>query len=106
MSEVTLTSGNFEQEVMKSPIPVLIDFWAPWCGPCRQVGPIVEQIAGEYAGKLKVAKVNIDEEAALAEKHGVTSIPTFFVYKNGEPVTQQVGGLPKRDLENLFKDCL
>ena len=107
MSEyIVLTKNNFEEEVIKSPLPVLIDFWAPWCGPCRMIGPLIEQIAGEYAGCLKVGKVNVDEEGDLAERHGIVSIPCLVVYKDGEISEQQMGAMPKPDIENLFKNLI
>lgn len=99
MSETKLTSANFESEVLKASSPVLVDFWAPWCGPCRMVGPIVSQIAEKYEGKLKVGKVNVDDEAELAQKYGIVSIPSLFVFKDGEVVSQRVGGAPMSVLE-------
>ena len=101
--EITVTSQNFETEVKNSPTPVLLDFWAPWCGPCRMVGPIVAQIAEEYAGKIKVGKVNVDEESALADAFRVSSIPTLVVMKNGEIVKQAVGYRSKEQLEELLR---
>ena len=106
MSEYTITNANFETEVLKSPVPVLLDFWAPWCGPCRMIGPIIEQLAEEYSGRLKVGKVNVDEESELAGSHGVVSIPTMVVYKGGAIVNQAIGGLPKNSIEALFKDLV
>ena len=101
--EITVTSQNFETEVKNSPVPVLLDFWAPWCGPCRMVGPIVAQIAEEYAGKIKVGKVNVDEEPALADAFRVSSIPTLVVMKNGEIVKQAVGYRSTEQLEELLQ---
>ena len=107
MSEhINITGANFETEVLKSPVPVLLDFWAPWCGPCRIVGPIVEQLAEEYSGRLRVGKVNVDEEADLAGRHSIVSIPTLVVYKNGGIVNQTSGAVPKHNIEALFKDIL
>ncbi|MDR1211105.1 MAG: thioredoxin [Spirochaetaceae bacterium] len=103
---VTVNSGNFKTEVTDSSVPVLVDFWAAWCGPCKMIGPMLDQIAEEYSGRLKLGKVNVDEEAALAEQHGITSIPTLVVYKDGQIVNQHSGALPKREIENLFKTCL
>ena len=105
MSEhIAITENNFETEVLQSPVPVLIDFWAPWCGPCRMIGPFIEQLAEEYSGSLKVGKVNVDEEGDLAGRHGVVSIPTIVIYKDGRIVNQAVGALPKQNIEALFKD--
>lgn len=101
--EINVNDKNFEEEVLKSDIPVLVDFWAPWCGPCRMVGPVVEEIAEEFQGKLKVCKVNVDEAPLVASKYGVMSIPTLAVIKNGEVVGKVTGALPKRALETLFK---
>ena len=95
MAEICLTSENFEQEVMKATTPVLIDFWATWCGPCRMMAPIVEEIAKECEGVLKVAKVNVDEEEALAAKFGIFSIPTLVLMKDGQIVDTLVGYRPK-----------
>ena len=103
---IDITGASFETEVLKSPVPVLIDFWAAWCGPCRMVGPVIEQIAAEYGDRLKVGKVNVDEESDLAGRHGVVSIPTLIVYKDGKIVNQAAGALPKQNIEALFKDLL
>jgi thioredoxin 1 len=104
--EVTITAGNFDAEVLKSPVPVLLDFWAPWCNPCRMIAPFLEQIAAEYSGRLKVGKINIDEESDLAGSHNVLTIPTLTVYKNGQIVSQQSGALPKQAIETLVNKHL
>ncbi len=90
-----LTDANFEAEVVKSDLPVLVDFWAPWCGPCRMIAPSVEALAGEWAGKIKVGKLNTDESGEAAAKFGIRSIPTLMVFKGGEVVATLVGALPK-----------
>ncbi|MDR1930012.1 MAG: thioredoxin [Treponema sp.] len=104
--EITINSGNFDAEVLNSSVPVLLDFWAPWCGPCRMIAPFVEQIACEYDGRLKVGKINVDEEGPLAQRHNVSSIPTLVIYKDGKTAFQQSGALPKHALESLVKDFL
>lgn len=98
MAELKITKGNFEKEVKNSNIPVLLDFWAPWCGPCRMVGPIVEEIAKEYDGKIKVGKINVDEETALASAFNIASIPTLMVVKNGAVTNMAVGYRDKADI--------
>ncbi len=102
MAEIVLTGDNFESEVMQSELPVLVDFWATWCGPCRMVGPVVAEIAEEYEGKVKVGKVNVDEEDELAERFGVQSIPTIILFKNGEEAARQVGFAPKANLVQML----
>jgi len=103
---MTFTQDNFESEVLQSSVPVLIDFWAPWCGPCKVVGPIIDEIAEEYDGSIKVGKVNVDDEPALAEKHGIVSIPTLVVYKDGQLAGQKSGAAPKNDIVALFKGLI
>lgn len=103
MAELKITRENFENEVMKSNIPVLIDFWAPWCGPCRMMGPIIEQLAEEYEGKAKVGKVNVDEEGELSQAFGVMSIPTIVLVKDGKIVKQAVGARPKAEVEAMLQ---
>ena len=103
MAELKITRENFENEVMKSNIPVLIDFWAPWCGPCRMMGPIIEQLADEYEGKAKVGKVNVDEEGELSQAFGVMSIPTIVLVKDGKIVKQAVGARPKAEVEAMLQ---
>ena len=102
MAEIVLTGDNFESEVMQSELPVLVDFWATWCGPCRMVGPVVAEIAEQYEGKVKVGKVNVDEEDELAERFGVQSIPTIILFKNGEEAARQVGFAPKAKLVQML----
>ncbi|MBT3538992.1 thioredoxin [Candidatus Parcubacteria bacterium] len=102
MAEVTFTDANFDAEVIKSESPVLVDFWAPWCGPCQMMGPIVEELAGEYEGKVKVGKLNVDENGTVAGQYKVMSIPTFLVFKGGEVVDQMVGGITKDKLKELM----
>ena len=102
MSEVILTNKNYEKEVEKSDIPVLIDFWASWCGPCRAMMPIVEEIAVENEGKIKVCKVNVDEEPELAEKFEIMSIPTFVAIKNNTVVGETIGMQSKTEILKLF----
>ena len=102
MAEITITSANFEAEVLHSDIPVLLDFWATWCGPCRMIAPALSQIAEEQAGKIKVGKVNVDEEMELAVKFGITSIPTLIVFKNGQITNQALGAMPKEQIEALL----
>ena len=103
MKEVMLTADNFEAEVIKSDVPVLVDVGAPWCGPCKIIGPVVSEIAEEGDGSFKVGKVNVDEEPELAEEYGIMSIPSIFVFKNGEVSGRQVGLTTKNDRLNMLK---
>ena len=93
-----VTDATFEQEVLKAPRPVLVDFWAPWCGPCRMVAPIVEELAEEYDGKVNFVKLNTDGNPITASRYGIRSIPTLLVFKGGQPVGQIIGFRPKSDL--------
>ena len=102
MAEIRITAENFEEEVIGSPIPVLVDFWATWCGPCRMLGPVIAEIAEELEGKIKVGKVNVDEEGELAARFGIMSIPTVMVFKNGEVTNTSIGYCPKEELLALL----
>ena len=93
-----VTDSNFELEVMKSPTPVLVDFWAPWCGPCKAIAPIVDELADDYAGKLKVVKVNVDDNPMTPARFGVRGIPNLIILKNGQVAEQIVGAVPKQNL--------
>ncbi len=104
MSEVTLTNANFEAEVVKSDLPVLVDFWAVWCGPCKMVAPAVAKIAEKYEGKLKVGKLNVDEAPELAEKFNISSIPTLAVFKGGKVVNQRIGAVSLAVLESFVAE--
>jgi thioredoxin 1 len=96
---IDLTEANFDEEVVQSDLPVLVDYWAAWCGPCRVLSPVVEEIAAERAGTLKVAKVNVDDEPGLADSAGVLGIPFVVLYRDGQPVASAVGAQPKQLLE-------
>ena len=102
MAEVIISKDNFDREVLQSDIPVLVDFWATWCGPCRMLAPTIAKIAEEQSGAVKVGKVDVDEEPMLAAKFGISSIPTLMVFKNGKVVKTSVGVIPKAAIEALF----
>ncbi|MBP5158684.1 MAG: thioredoxin [Lachnospiraceae bacterium] len=102
MAEIKLTVDNFEEEVIKSDVPVLVDFWATWCGPCQMLGPIIAEIAEEAGGRFKVGKVNTDDEPALADRFNISSIPTVLIFKNGEVVNQNTGVTTKDNLLSLI----
>lgn len=103
MAEVILTKNNFESEVLNSDIPVLVDFWASWCGPCMMLSPVIAEIAEEFDGKIKVGKVNVDEENELAMQFRVASIPTLLLFKNGQLVNTSVGFIPKSAIIDKFE---
>ena len=101
---VEVTEGNFKQEVLDASVPVLADFWAEWCVPCKMVTPILEQLAEAYADKLKIAKINVDEQGELAARYNIVSIPTIMLFHKGEVVRQQVGAAPRKVLEEMIKE--
>jgi len=103
MSAIHITKANFETEVLKSTVPVLIDFWAPWCGPCRSVAPIIEELSDEYSGKAIIGKINVDEELELAQEFKVMSIPTILVFKDGKVANKMVGFKDKNALIKLLQ---
>ena len=106
MREITITKDNFEKEVLKAQLPVLVDFWATWCGPCRMLAPLLSPIAIKFSDRLKVGKVDVDENPVLAESFGISSIPTLIIFKDGQIVSQRVGGAPMGVLEAFIKDAL
>ncbi len=103
---IHVTDSAYEQAVLKSELPVVVDFWAPWCGPCKMVGPLLDQAAKKYAGKVIVAKINIDDNDEVAGSLGIQSIPTLLFVKNGEIVNRHVGSLPGAQLENLIEELI
>jgi len=105
-SVIHVNEGTFDAEILKSDTPALVDFWAPWCGPCRAIAPVLDEIAEEYKGKVKVAKVNVDENRKLAGNHGVQSIPTMILFKNGKAQDKLIGLVPKERLKELMDKAL
>ncbi|MGH8056400.1 MAG: thioredoxin [Candidatus Entotheonellia bacterium] len=101
-----VSDGTFEQEVLQSPVPVLVDFWAVWCGPCKAIAPVVEQLAGEYEGRMKVMKLDVDDNPQTATTYGVQSIPTLLLFKDGRPAERIVGAVPKALLVDKIKSVV
>lgn len=101
-----VTDSNFEQEILKADMPALVDFWAAWCGPCRAIAPVIEELAKDYAGKVKIAKLNVDENAKTPVKYGIRAIPTLILFKNGAVVDQITGAVSKAQIENAIKKML
>jgi thioredoxin 1 len=106
MAAAQVTDSTFKQEVLESTVPVLVDFWAPWCGPCRMVAPVVDEIAEQYDGQVKVVKVNTDENPSVASQYGIRSIPTLMIFKDGQRVDMVVGAVPKTTLANTLEKYL
>ncbi|MEL6352132.1 MAG: thioredoxin [Cyanobacteria bacterium J06627_28] len=106
MSAAQVTDSTFKQEVLESEAPVLVDFWAPWCGPCRMVAPVVDEISEQYDGQVKVVKVNTDENPSVASQYGIRSIPTLMIFKGGQRVDMVVGAVPKTTLANTLEKYL
>ncbi len=105
-ASLAVTSTNFQQQVLESDVPVLVDFWAEWCGPCKAIGPSIEQLATEYAGKAKVFKLDVDSEGDLAQQYGVMSIPALLVFKGGKEIDRMVGAAPKAQIAALIDRAL
>jgi thioredoxin 1 len=103
---IEFTDDNFDTEVLKSNLPVLVDFWAEWCGPCKMIGPIVEEIAGDYAGKVKVGKVNVDFNNQVAMQYGIRGIPALLVFKGGAVANQIVGAVPKNNITQILDEVI
>ncbi len=103
---VELNDSSFDSEVLKSEAPVLVDFWAPWCGPCRILAPVVEEIASSYTGRLKVGKLNVDDNQEISMQYGIRSIPTLILFKNGKALDQIIGAVPKSEIEKMVKKAL
>lgn len=106
MSTIEVTDQDFQEKVIDSDKPVIVDFWAVWCGPCRMLSPVLEEIGKEYSDKVTVAKVNVDDNPGIAAKYGITSIPTVYVFKDGEKVATSIGAKPKHVLEEEFSEYL
>jgi thioredoxin 1 len=106
MSLLHLTDGNFKKEVLESELPVLVDFWAPWCGPCKMVAPVIEELAKDYSSKIKIGKVDVDNNSQTATSYGIMSIPTLIFFKNGKVTDQVVGALSKSELKNKIEEII
>ncbi len=104
--KVELTTENFKEEVLESDVPVLVDFWAEWCMPCKMIAPVLDEMSEEYDGKLKIGKLNVDEQGEIAAEYNIVSIPTLLLFKDGEVVNQQIGAAPRMRIENLLKGHL
>ena len=105
MATVKVDKSNFKSDVLDADVPVIVDFWAEWCGPCKMIGPSLEEISNEMAGKVKITKVNVDENQDIAARYGIRSIPTLILFKNGEPAAMKVGALPKSALSDWIKSA-